>query len=106
MTQRIKVYTIIMKITFDTAKNEKNIRERSISFEQMAEIDWETVILEEDIRKEYGEIRIQVTGFINDRLHVSIITYRRGCLHVISMRKANLRERKKYEKEKSESLHD
>lgn len=46
-----------MRIEFDTAKNERNIRERGLSFEQVAEFDFETALIETDDRHDYGEAR-------------------------------------------------
>ena len=44
-----------MRITFDTVKNEKNIAERGLSFEIVAELAWETAIAREDVRQDNGE---------------------------------------------------
>jgi len=44
-----------MKITFDPVKNERNIRERGLSFERAAEFDFETADFIIDDRKDYGE---------------------------------------------------
>ena len=50
----------------------------------------------EDTRKAYGERRFRVLGFIGERLHAVVFTPRAGKVHVISLRKANPREVKKY----------
>jgi len=89
-----------MRITFDTVKNEKNIAERGLSFEIVAELAWETAIAREDIRQDYGERRVQVLAYLGKRLHMAVVTYRNGAVHVISFRKANKREVKANEKEK------
>ena len=65
-----------MDITFDPAKNARNIAERGLSFERVAEIDWETALAEEDVRKDYGERRLRVFGLLGRRLHVAITTMR------------------------------
>jgi len=44
-----------MEIDFDPIKNEKNIRERGLSFERVSEIDFNNVMVFPDTRKEYGE---------------------------------------------------
>ena len=85
-----------MDITFGPAKNARNIAERDLLFERVAEIDWETSISEEDIRKDYGERRVRVFGFLDRRLHVTVITMRGETIHVISLRKANEREVRRY----------
>ncbi|MFN5350137.1 MAG: BrnT family toxin, partial [Polaromonas sp.] len=48
--------------------------------------------------KDYGERRFRVPGCINGRLHAAVSTPRADKLHVISLRKANSREVKIYEK--------
>jgi uncharacterized protein len=89
-----------MRLTFDPAKNARNIAERGLSFERVAELDWETAVSEEDTRRDYGETRIQVLAFLGKRLHAAVITIRGDALHVISFRKANRKEVKWYEQER------
>lgn len=85
-----------MNITFDRAKNARNIEERGLPFERGAEFDWETALAEEDDRKDYGERRVRVFGLLGRRLHVAVITMRGETMHVISFRKANDREVRRY----------
>jgi len=85
-----------MDVTFDPAKNARNIAERGLSFERVADLDWETAISEEDSRRDYGERRLRVFGLLGRRLHVAIITMRGTAVHVISFRKANGREVRRY----------
>lgn len=77
-----------MRLTFDPAKNARNIAERGLSFERVAELDWETALSQEDTRKDYGETRLQVLAFLGKRLHAAVVTIRGDALHVISFRKA------------------
>jgi uncharacterized protein len=81
-----------MRLTFDPAKNVRNIATRALPFELVADIDWDTAVIVDDARKDYGERRRQVYGLIGCRLHVAIITHRDDAVHVISFRKANSRE--------------
>jgi uncharacterized protein len=81
-----------MRLSFDPAKNARNIAERSLPFELVADIDWESAVIVDDIRKNYGELRRQVYGLIGQRLHVAVITYRDDAVHVISFREANGKE--------------
>ena len=91
------------RITFDSAKNERNIAARGLSFELAAEIDWTTAQIREDTRKDYGETRLLVLGMIRDRLHALVITPRGEDVRVISLRKANRKEQIRYEKQKARS---
>ena len=86
-----------MDISFDSAKSEKNLLARGISFELAAEFEWDSALLVEDLRKHYGERRFQGLGLIGDRLHMMVFTPRANKVYVISLRKANKREVKRYE---------
>jgi uncharacterized protein len=85
-----------VKITFDPRKNERNIRERGLSFERAAEFDFGTAITVEDKRRDYGEVRYRVLGRIGAELHALVFTLREGTLRVISLRRANRKERRLY----------
>ena len=45
----------------------------------------------------YDERRFQALGLVGERLHVMVFTHRADKAHVISLRKANKREVKRYE---------
>jgi uncharacterized DUF497 family protein len=89
-----------MRVTFDPAKNAKNIAERGLPFERVVELSWEVAVLQEDRRKDYGETRVRVLARLGQRLHVAVITMRGDAVHVISFCKANRKEMDWYEKEK------
>ncbi len=88
-----------MEITFDPDKNAENIRTRGLSFELAAEFDFDTALYYPDNRRDYGEIRILALGQIEDRLHALVFTSTENGIRVISFRKANKREVKRYEEE-------
>ncbi len=88
-----------MRIEFDPAKNEKNLRERGLSFERVAEFDFETALFAVDDRRDYGEQRIQARGFLGLRLHVLVFVETADGIRVISFRKANKREVQRHENE-------
>ncbi len=87
-----------MRITFDPGKNEQNIRERELPFEWAAAFDFETAYIETDSRREYGEMRYIALGGLRGRLHVLCFTETADGIRVISFRKANKREIKRYAK--------
>jgi uncharacterized protein len=89
-----------MRVTFDPAKNAKNIAERGLPFERVAELAWETAVLQEDRRKDYGDTRVRVLARLGQRLHVAVITMRGDAVHVISFRRPNRKEVEWYEQEK------
>jgi uncharacterized DUF497 family protein len=86
-------------ITFDPAKNARNIEERGLSFERVAEFDFESAIFVEDTRRDYGERRWRALGLIGDRVHALVFVEAESGIRVISFRKANEREVKSYEQE-------
>ncbi|MFZ3041388.1 MAG: BrnT family toxin [Thiobacillus sp.] len=87
-----------MEITFDSAKNDRNIRERGLSFERVAEVDFNTALMFPDTRKEYGETRYIALCYLDGRLHVLCFTETRTGIRIISFRKANAREAKSHGK--------
>ena len=98
LLQIINVDTIKpVAIVFDAAKNEANIRERGLPFSLVNDaFEWATAQVIEDARRDYGERRYRALGFIGARLHAVIYTPRAAGLHVISLRKANRREVRRY----------
>ena len=60
------------------------------------DFDWGTAVIAEDTRKHYAEHRYQALGFIDERLYMLIFTPRVDAIHVISLRRANQRERTRY----------
>lgn len=92
------VTNIPMTVTFDPAKNAKNIAERGLPFDMVDDIDWNEAVIIEDTRKDYCERRFRVFSDIDGRLYAAVITPRNGVPHVISLRKANAREVKEHGK--------
>ena len=87
-----------MQLSFDPVKNERNVHERGLAFALVSELDWATAVIDEDTRKNYGERRFRALGCIGERLYALVFTPRGGKLHIISLRKANPREVKRYDK--------
>ncbi len=87
-----------MKITFDRSKSEKNALERGLPFESAADFDWQGATFAENERKEYPERRFVAIGYLWRRLHILCFTHIPRVIRVISFRKANPREAKRYEK--------
>lgn len=82
----------------DPKKERRNLAERGLSLDLAEELDWATALIWEDRRKDYGERRYCVLGFIEERLHSVVFTPRNDKPRVISLRKANKREVNRYEK--------
>jgi uncharacterized DUF497 family protein len=86
-----------MDIEFDPVKNEKNLRERGLSFDHAARFDFSTAKIVEDRRKDYGERRYLALGKLGRRVHMLVFSETATGIRIISFRKANRREVKLYE---------
>lgn len=84
--------------TWDENKRQITLQERGLDFADMKVFDWETAIFIEDVRQDYPEVRFVSTGFLRQDLVVCAWCYRESKTRIISLRKANKRERKHYEK--------
>jgi uncharacterized protein len=86
-----------MEFEWDEAKAVANLAKHGVSFEDASSIfSDDDSITEEDTRYQYDERRFMITGFIDERLHVVVYTLRADCIRLISARRANDREQKKY----------
>jgi uncharacterized protein len=87
-----------VKIEFDLAKSARNAKERGLPFERFVDLDLEVGIIEPDTRRDYGEDRYLVSAPLEGRLHVACICIRGDASRIISLRKANDREVRRYER--------
>jgi uncharacterized DUF497 family protein len=85
-----------MEITFDPVKRDKTLRERKLDFLRAVEIFEGPNYRFVDDRFDYGEERIVTIGYLDERMMVVVWTQRGSARHVISMRKANDREKVRY----------
>ncbi len=85
-----------MAITYDPAKRERTLRERGLDFKDAVEVFAGRNYRRRDDRRDYGEIRIITVGFLRNRMVIVVWTPRDGDRHIISMRKANEREKARY----------
>jgi uncharacterized protein len=58
--------------------------------------EFDTALVIIDDRRDYGEVRYRALGMIDHRLHALVFTGRTGKTRVISLRRANDRERRNY----------
>lgn len=86
-----------MELEWDEAKRQDTLAKRGLDFADVAFIDGTSVITERDIRHDYGEPRFNSLAYLNGVL-ISFCWIPRGRrIRIISLRKANDRERKKYQ---------
>lgn len=86
-----------MDFEWDPEKEKSNYKKHGISFSEaqcVFENDWVETI---DSRRNYAEVRYIVTSEVGQgTILVIVYTRRSGKIRIISARKANQRERKKY----------
>ena len=88
-----------MPISFDPAKRDKTLTERGLDFADATAV-FESLLTENpDNRFDYGEERRITVGLIRGRMVVVVWTPRGEDRHIISMRKANDREQRRYGKQ-------
>lgn len=88
-----------MEIWYDEAKQGRNIRERGLSFEKVAQFDFASALVHSDVLTDYGEERLVALGLLGERVHVVVFSPKPGGIRVISFRKANKREIRRYEEQ-------
>jgi uncharacterized DUF497 family protein len=77
-------------ITYDPAKNARNIRERGLSFDRAADFDFSTAVFHTEVRN--GETRRIAVGYLDKRLHLLCYIPKPDGIRVISFRKTNKKE--------------
>ena len=79
---------------WDERKREENADKHKIDFTAIYKFEWDTAVYNSN--DTYGEERWVVTGYIGDRLHRVIYTWRGSRRRIISLRKTNPREDRDY----------
>jgi uncharacterized protein len=88
----------IIEFEWDEAKSEQCLRDRGFAFAFVvsAFVDPGRRV-EIDQRWQYGELRYRLYGRIDGRVFVVVYTMRGRTIRIISARKANARERRRYD---------
>jgi uncharacterized DUF497 family protein len=90
-----------MRYEWDEDKRAANLAKHGVDFIEAGQFEWTTAIEVRDNRFDYGEERWVALGLISNRPHVLIYTRRGEKIRLISLRRANNREREYYEKTKA-----
>ena len=85
-----------MQVEFDSAKRDQALAERGLDFARAAEVFASKHFTAEDDRQDYAEDRFVTAGVLDARLVIVIWTPRGEVRRIISMRKANDREKTFY----------
>ena len=86
-----------IKFEWDEAKNTINIEKHGYNFHDAPELFEGDRLESLDDRKDYGEPRHIILGRIHDRMVVAVYTRRLETVRIISLRKANTREKERFE---------
>jgi len=85
-----------MEIEYDPVKRQKTLINRHLDFDQCLEVFSGPVLEIEDNRFDYDEIRYITFGLLDVRMIVVVWTPRGNKRRIISMRKANEREKQRF----------
>ncbi len=88
-----------MDFEWDPGKRSRNLLKHGLDFHDAARIFEGSVFTKMDTRENYGETRFITVESLNGRVVVVVHAARGNTCRVISMRKANERESKKYQEQ-------
>ena len=92
----LRIYNNSDGLSYDPAKRDWTLAHRGLDFEDAWLVFSGRTAEVEDIRRNYGELRILCFGMLMGRMVVIGYTPRGAVRHVFSMRKANEREKARY----------
>lgn len=87
-----------MKILFDPAKNAANLAKHGVSLALAGEMEWDEAVMWPDVRRDYGEPRMSALVLYGGRLFFVAFVDRANERRIITLRKANNREKMHYAK--------
>ncbi len=94
-----------MRIEYDHDKAVQNLVKHRLLFDGVFLLDWDHALIWQDCRKDYGERRMNALADLYGRLYAVVFVFKGSdTLRVISFRKANKRERKKFDEQKKAGI--
>lgn len=91
-----RIYNNFVNIDYDQTKNLINAEKHGVPLTTAAEFEWDEALVWSDERNDYGEARQCAIGYIGNRLFYVVYVDRDNVRRVMSLRKANSREVKRY----------
>jgi uncharacterized DUF497 family protein len=82
-----------MKITFGEEKEAANQAKHGVSLSEAEKLEWDDALIWQDTRHDYGEARMVALGAIGERLYCVVYVDRDDVRRIISLRKANNKEK-------------
>jgi uncharacterized DUF497 family protein len=92
-----------MDYEWDEAKRRGNLAKHGLDFADADLFEWRSAIIRPDHRYDYGEDRYRAWAPLNGRVHSIGFTRRDGKIRLLSFRRANRSEERRYEKEKDKN---
>jgi uncharacterized protein len=87
-----------MLITCDPHKSRKNYFKHGIVLEFAQYLDWANEMVWQDVRQNYNEVRMSGLVPLEGKIYAVVYVLRAESTRMISLRKANNREIKQYDK--------
>ncbi len=85
-----------MSISYDPNKRKATLEARGLDFDHALLVFYGPTVDSLDERFDYGELRKITVGLLVGRMVIVVWTSRDGGRHIISMRKANAREQRRF----------
>lgn len=85
-----------MEIEYDHRKGAINMAKHGLPLSLAKGLEWDSLWAKEDTRRDYGDMRMIGYATIDMRLYCVIYTDRKTTRRIISIRKANNREKREY----------
>jgi hypothetical protein len=85
-----------VKITFDPAKDARNIAKHGLSLALAKSLEWDLLLATEDVREAYGEARWIGYAPIGSEVYCVVFTQHNERYHIISLRPARPKEIRAY----------
>lgn len=95
-----------MEIEFDPKKDRGNVANHGLSLAVAGDLEWDLALSWEDTRFEYSERRFNALVSIGADLFFVTYTQRAHARRIISLRKANRRERNRHARETQDPRSD
>ena len=87
-----------MNIGFDSAKDAANLAKHGVSLALAMQLEWNSALTWADTRRAYGETRQCALALLGECLFFAAFVDRADGRRIISLRKANNREKARYGK--------
>jgi len=85
-----------MEITFDPAKDIKNLAKHGVSLTLARSLELDLLLAAEDTREDYGEVRMVGFAPIGQDVYCVVFTEQDGIYRIISLRPARPKEVRAY----------